>query len=64
MVGLVANGLGQAEAFLAKLYEELAGDGTAGAVPVLKSSVSIPPDPEDWVRITSEASVAITGFGG
>lgn len=64
VVGLVANGLGQAEAFLAKLYEELAKDGTAGAVPVLKGSVSVPPDPEDWVRLTSEATVAITGFGG
>ena len=47
-----------------QLYEELAQDGTAGAVPVLKGSVSVPPDPADWERITSEATVAITGFGG
>jgi hypothetical protein len=64
VVGLVANGLGQAEAFLHRLYEELSSDGTAGAVPVLKGSVSVPPDPEDWARVTSEATVAITGFGG
>jgi len=63
VIGLVANGLGQAEAFLARLYEELA-EGTAGALAVLKGSVSIPPEPEDWARLTSEATVAITGFGG
>ena len=33
-------------------------------VPVVKGSVSVPPDPGDWSRLTSEASVAITGFGG
>jgi hypothetical protein len=64
VVGLVANGLGEAEAFLRSLYDELSADGTAGAVPVLKSSVSVPPDPQDWARLTSEATVAITGFGG
>ncbi len=64
VVGLVANGLGQAEAFLHALYEELSRDGTAGAVPVLKGSVSVPPDAQDWARVTSEATVAITGFGG
>jgi len=36
----------------------------AGALPVVKSSVSIPPDPDDWERLTSEVTVAITGFGG
>jgi hypothetical protein len=64
VVGLVANGLGEAEAFLRSLYDELSRDGTAGAVPVVKSSVSVPPDPQDWARLTSEATVAITGFGG
>jgi hypothetical protein len=64
VVGLVANGLGQAEAFLRSLYDELALDGTAGAVSVVKPSVSVPPEAQDWARLTSEATVAIAGFGG
>lgn len=65
VVGLVANGLGRGEPFLTALYEEL-NDLCApnGAVRVLKESVSIAPEPADWARLTSEASVAITGFGG
>jgi len=65
VIGLVANGLGQGEPFLAALYAELEQQaGLSGAVRVLKSSVSVAPEPADWARITSEASVAITGFGG
>jgi hypothetical protein len=30
----------------------------------VKNSVSIAPERADWARLTSEASVAITGFGG
>jgi hypothetical protein len=64
-VGLVANGLGAGEAFLDALVEELAAtDELAGVVKVVKSSVSIPPDPGDWSRLTQGATVAITGFGG
>jgi hypothetical protein len=33
-------------------------------VKVVKSSVSVPPDPGDWSRLTEGATVAITGFGG
>ena len=65
VVGLVANGLGQGEAMLAALYDELAAfDDLIGAVRVRKRSVSIPPDPGDWARLTGGATVAITGFGG
>ena len=65
VLGLVANGLGQGEPFLAALYDELGSlAGLNGAVRVLKSSVSVAPEPADWARLTSEASVAITGFGG
>ncbi len=65
VLGLVANGLGESESFLQLVYELLAKDNDiAGVVPVLKSSVSVPPDPEDWTRLTSEATLAITGFGG
>jgi hypothetical protein len=65
VVGLVANGLGRGEELLAALYEELAAvDDLLGAVKVRKGSVSIPPDPGDWQRLTEGATVAITGFGG
>lgn len=65
VIGIVANGLGRGELFLDALLEELAAhDDVAGSVRVLKSSVSIPPEPGDWSRLTSEATVAITGFGG
>ena len=65
VVGLVANGLGEAEAFLRALYDELTvASGVAGAIPVLKSSVSVPPERDDWQRLTEGATVAITGFGG
>ena len=65
VVGLVANGLGQGEAFLDALYEELNKvDDLQGKVKVIKGSVSIAPYPEDWKRLTEGATVAITGFGG
>jgi hypothetical protein len=64
-VGLVANGLGRGEEFLAALYDELArGDELIGTVSVRKRSVSVPPDPGDWSRLTEGATVAVTGFGG
>jgi hypothetical protein len=65
VVGLVANGLGEAEAFLDALYDELTNvHRVAGAIAVLKPSVSVPPEPDDWQRLTEGATVAITGFGG
>ncbi|MEO5840797.1 MAG: hypothetical protein ABIQ73_25785 [Acidimicrobiales bacterium] len=65
VVGLVANGLGQGEAFLEALYEELNKiDDLQGKVKVIKGSVSIAPYPDDWKRLTEGATVAITGFGG
>jgi len=65
VVGLVANGLGQGEAFLDALYDELNRiDDLQGKVKVIKGSVSIAPYPEDWKRLTEGATVAITGFGG
>ena len=65
VIGLVANGLGRGEEMLDALYEEIAKQAdVAGAVRVLKPGVSVPPEPADWSRLTSEATVAITGFGG
>jgi hypothetical protein len=65
VIGLVANGLGRGRELFDALYEELAKNYRLnGAVRVLKPSVSVPPEPADWSRLTSEATVAITGFGG
>ena len=65
VIGLVANGLGRGEELLERVYAGIAArTGVAGAVRVRKSSVSVPPEPADFVRLTSEATVAITGFGG
>ena len=65
VVGIVANGLGVGESFLDALFDELdATDELAGMVKVVKGSVSIPPYPDDWKRLTEGATVAITGFGG
>jgi hypothetical protein len=65
VVGVVANGLGMGEIFLDALVDELnQTDELAGSVKVLKGSVSIPPYPDDWKRLTEGATVAITGFGG
>ena len=64
-VGFVANGLGEGSALFDAIYEELSAmDRLVGAVKVVKSSVSIPPEPGDWSRLTEGATVAITGFGG
>jgi hypothetical protein len=64
-LGLVVNGLGYSERFLDALGEELlATTELDGILKVVKSSVSVPPDPGDWSRLTEGATVAITGFGG
>ena len=65
VIGLVANGLGRGEELLDRVYDGIAQrSDVAGAVRVLKHSVSVPPEPADWARLTSEVTVAITGFGG
>ena len=64
-LGIVVNGLGYCERFLDRLGELLLADGELlGVVKVVKSSVSVAPEPGDWARLTEGATVAITGFGG
>ena len=64
-LGLVVNGLGYSERFLDALAVELGAlTDLDGVVKVVKSSVSVPPEPDDWARLTEGATVAITGFGG
>ncbi len=65
VIGLVANGLGRGEELLDRVYDGIAQrTDPAGVVRVLKPSVSVPPEPADWARLTSEETDAITGFGG
>lgn len=65
VVGLVINGLGKTDILLDALYLELNKEvELGGQVRVVKGSVSVPPDKPDWERLTKEATVAITGFGG
>jgi hypothetical protein len=65
VVGLVCNGLGRGEQFLDAVLKYISEhDALAGSVKVVKGSVSVPPEPGDWARLTGEATVAITGFGG
>lgn len=64
-LGVVVNGLGFCERFFDALADELlATTDLEGVVKVVKSSVSVPPEPGDWSRLTEGATVAITGFGG
>jgi len=65
VLGLVCNGLGRGEEMLEAVARNLqATDELAGVIKVVKGSVSIPPYPGDWSRLTEGATVAITGFGG
>jgi hypothetical protein len=65
VIGLVVNGLGQSDAFLHALYDELCTlSAPTGAVTVVKQSVSVPPEPMDWERLISQVTVAVAGFGG
>jgi len=65
VVGLVVNGLGRSEPLLEALYDELRTLVPTGrVVKVVKSSVSVPPEPMDWERLISEVTVAVAGFGG
>lgn len=65
VVGLVANGIGATQQMLDALYEELSKTAELrGSIKVLKRQVAIPPEPEDWERLVSEVTVAVTGFGG
>lgn len=65
VVALVVNGFGEADRLLEALYEEISHLAeTIGKIKVVKHGVSVPPEKADWLRITSEATVGITAFGG
>ena len=65
VLGLVANGLGDSETMFDVIGAALMRvDGVAGVHKVVKHSVAVPPSPEQWAALTTEATVAVTGFGG
>ena len=65
VIGLVSNTLGRSRELLMAISREVAAvaPGTT-ALEIVKPHKSVPPTPDDWQRLTSEATVAITGFGG
>lgn len=64
-VGLVANGLGRTVDLFQAVYGEMAKlVNLGGQLAVLKPDISMAPPPADWERLTTQATVAITGFGG
>jgi hypothetical protein len=64
-LGIIANRLGRSELMFDALAEQLTKwDELAGSVKVVKPSVAVPPWPDQWERVTAEATVAVTGFGG
>jgi len=65
ILGLVCNGVGDCEIMFDRLGEVLTERyGLAGVVKVVKPSVAVPPEPDQWLRVTDRATVAVTGFGG
>jgi hypothetical protein len=65
VLGIIANGLGDSEVMFDALAEALVeGDGVRDVVKVVKLSVAVAPEPEQWRDIVAGATVAVTGFGG
>jgi hypothetical protein len=64
-LGIVGNGLNRGNEFLQAVAREVGKlAAISGEIPVAKHGLAVPPDPEDWQRLVSGATVAITGFGG
>jgi hypothetical protein len=64
-VGLVVNGLGHADRFFEVLWEKLKEvEPVSEAILVRKADISVGPSQADFERLTANATVAITGFGG
>lgn len=65
-LGLLANGKVNSEELLDALCEELrhtSGVSIANVIRVCKSSVSIPPAPEDMRRLVSETDAVLVAVG-
>jgi hypothetical protein len=65
VLGTVGNGLNRGNEFLQAVGRELGRlAALSGEIAVAKHGLAVPPDPPDWQRLISGATVAITGFGG
>ena len=63
-IGLLSNGKDNAMELLASVYDELAHQfGLAGCVRIEKESVSVPPRPQDFQRLTRDTRAVITAIG-
>lgn len=65
-VGLLANGKQNSRELLDELLAELArrpGVSVASSFSVVKTSESVPPKPEDFKRLASEADLVLTAIG-
>jgi hypothetical protein len=65
-VGLLANGKSNSKELLEELLAELSkrpGVSVTSSFSVVKSSVSIPPRPDDFARLVREADLVITSIG-
>jgi hypothetical protein len=63
VIGLAVNGL--QEGMMVALADEVARRaGASRVLKVLKQGLSVPPEPEDWERLTREADAVIAGYGG
>jgi hypothetical protein len=50
---------------LHRVYDEVAAVAScAQPLEIVKPHKSVPPSPDDWQRLTSEATLALAGFGG
>jgi hypothetical protein len=64
-VGLVSNTLGRSRELLLQVYDRVGAIAScAQPLEIVKPHKSVPPSPDDWQRLTSEATLALTGFGG
>lgn len=65
VLGIVDNKMGSSDLLAAALIKGLRDRfDIADVIWITKSSVSVPPDPDDWQLITEGADVAIALFGG
>ena len=65
VLGVVCNGLGNSEVFMDALVEDLRARAEfADVIKIVKDSVSVPPNPDQWRLLLERSTVAIVGFGG
>jgi hypothetical protein len=64
-VGPASNGLGRTEDLLTQVYRpQKESAGTGGMFLIRKPQRSLPPRPEHWAKLLSDADVAVADFGG